>query len=328
MKNKPPHRPARRALLVLSAALLAAPAWAQPAFPDKPVRLVIGFPAGSSTDVLGRALANKMGELAGQQFIVENRPGAGSNIAAQAVATAPADGTTILLGGVTNAVNVSLTKPAGFDPARDIVPLALVGSIPNIVVVHPDLSVNSVQELIALAKTKPGELQYGSAGNGTSPHLSGELFNLSTGTKLAHIPYKGSNQAVQDLVGGRIAVMFAPASTALPLVRGGKLKALATTGSSRTSAAPELPTVAESGVPGFDTSIWFGLFATRGTPAPAMERLAALAAQAGEAPEVKAQLAGQGIEVLRGGPAEFGRFYQSEIEKWRRVVTTAGIKAE
>jgi tripartite-type tricarboxylate transporter receptor subunit TctC len=315
---------ARAAIFV---ALAPALAWAQTSYPVKPVRMVIGFPAGSSTDVLGRVLARKLGDILGQQVIVDNKPGAGSNIAAELVAHSPGDGYTLLLGGVTNAVNVTLTPDVSFNPAKDLVPVALTATIPNILVVNPALGVSNVREFIALAKAKPGEITYGSAGNGTSPHLSGELFNLMAGTKLVHVPYKGSNQAVTDLLGGRISAMFSPASTVIPHIQSGKLKALASTTGQRPGIARDIPTVSESGLAGYDTAILFGLMAPGTTPADIVERIAGAVAQALASDDVKSQFAAQGIDPLKGGPAEYARFQAQEIEKWARVIRTAGIKA-
>jgi len=321
-------RMATRALVLGVLAFPPVAVWAQAPYPSKPVRMVIGFPAGSSTDVLGRVLASKLGDIMGQQFVVDNKPGAGSNIAAELVARAPGDGYTLLLGGVTNAVNVTLTPDVSFNPVKDIIPVALTATIPNILVVNPAMNVSNVREFIALAKAKPGEITYGSAGNGTSPHLSGELFNLMAGTKLLHVPYKGSNQAVTDLLGGRISAMFSPASTVIPHIRSGKLKALASTTSQRPGIAADIPTVSESGLPGYDTAIWFGLMAPGTTPSAIVERIADAVAQALDSADVKAQFVSQGIDPFKGGPSEYARFQAQEIEKWARVIKAAGIKAE
>jgi tripartite-type tricarboxylate transporter receptor subunit TctC len=314
--------------LALATGLWSAGTLAQPAYPTKVVTLVIGFPAGSSTDVLGRVLAKKLGELAGQQFIVENKPGAGSSIAAAQVARASADGYTVVLGGIANAINAALYRNLPFDLEKDFKPVALVATIPNILVVHPTLGVNGVKELVALVKSRPSEISYGSSGNGTSPHLSGELFNLLAGVKMLHVPYKGSNQAVADLLAGRISVMFSPASSALPHMQSGKLKALAVTTAQRVSIASDLPTIAESGLPGYDTSIWFGVLAPAATPDEVVERLGSLVAQAQGAPDVRSQLATQGIEPMRGGPQEYAAFQKEEIRKWSEVVKSAGIKVD
>ncbi len=318
-------------LLRFGALLLAlAPAalLAQGAYPARPVKIVVGFPPGSSADVTARILARKLGDNLGQQFLVENRPGAGSNIAAEAVVRSPADGYTLLLGTVANTINASMAKNLPFNFATDLAPIALVTSVPNILVVHPSLKVSTVQELIALAKVKPNQIPYASSGNGTSPHLSGELFNLMAGVKLAHVPYKGSSQALTDLLAGRTPVMFSPASTVLAHIQNGSLKALAVSSSRRAGFLPALPTVSESGLAGFDTSVWCGLLAPAATPRDIVERLAQATNQALAAADVKAQLAAQGIDPLGGTPAEFARYISQETDKWSRLAQATGAKIE
>ena len=295
-------------------------------YPSKPVKVVIGFPAGSSTDLLGRVLARKLSETTAQQFVVDNKPGAGSNIAADFVAKAAGDGYTLLLGGVTNAVNVTLTPEVPFNPLKDILPVALVATITNILVVIPGLPVGSVKEFIALAKRRPEEITYGSAGTGTSPHLSGELFNLVAGTRLVHVPYKGSNQAVTDLLGGRIGAMFSPASSVLSYIQSGKLRALASTTSQRPAIARDIPTISEAGLTGYETEIWFGLMAPGTTAIDLAEKIAFIVSTALQAADVRSQFSSMGIEVLTGGPTEYAKFQNAEIEKWRRVILNAGIK--
>src|SRR6476620_9073500 len=253
--------------------LFAAIASAQTSYPVKPVRIIIGFPPASAADIVGRVVAAKMSDGLGQQLVIENRPGASSNIATEAVVRAPADGYTLFMGTIANTINASLYSKLPFDFARDLAPIAAVASVPNLLVVHPSLPVRSVQDLINVAKAKPGEILYGSSGNGTGPHLSGELFNLMAHVKLVHIPYKGSPQAMTDLLGGRVMAMFSPASTALPHIKAGTLRALAASSARRTSVAPDLPTVAEAGLPGFETSVWFGLLAPAATPRDIIERL-------------------------------------------------------
>jgi tripartite-type tricarboxylate transporter receptor subunit TctC len=309
-------------------ALGATSGQAPAAYPEKPVRVVVGFPAGSSADVTARGVAQKLTELLGQQFIVENRPGASSNIAAEAVVRAPADGYTLLLGTIANTINAKLFPKLPFDFTMDLAPIALLGTVPNILVVHPSLEARTLQELIALAKPRPGQILYASSGSGTSPHLSGELFNEMAGVKLEHVPYKGSSEAITDLIAGRVPVMFAPASTALPHIKSGRLRALASTGKERAGVAPTLPTMSEAGLTGFETTVWFGLLAPRTTPPDIIQRLSDAVNRALESSDVKERLAAQGIDVTGGSPAEFARYIRQETDKWGKVVERSGAKAD
>ena len=298
------------------------------AWPSKPLRIVVGFPPGASADVAARLVAAKMSESLGQTVLIENKPGAGSNIATESVVRAPADGYTLLLGTIANTINASLSKNLPFDFGRDLAPVASLASLPNLLVVTPSLGVATVQELVAAAKRKPGEILYGSSGNGTGPHLSGELFNLMAGVKLTHVPYKGSPQAMTDLLGGRVQAMFAPASTALPHIKAGTLKVLAVSSAKRTGASPELPTIAESGLPGFETSVWFGLLAPAGTPRDIIERLNREANRALADPAVKTQFAAQGIDGMGGTAEQFAAYIKDETAKWARVVQASGAKID
>ena len=308
---------------------LAASATAQAqSWPSKPRRIVVGFPPGASADVAARLVAAKMSESLGQTVLIENKPGAGSNIATESVVRAPADGYTLLLGTIANTINASLSKNLPFDFGRDLAPVASLASLPNLLVVTPSLGVSTVQELVAAAKRKPGEILYGSSGNGTGPHLSGELFNLMAGVKLTHVPYKGSPQAMTDLLGGRVQAMFAPASTALPHIKAGTLKVLAVSSAKRTGASPELPTIAESGLPGFETSVWFGLLAPAGTPRDIIERLNREANRALADPAVKTQFAAQGIDGMGGTAEQFAAYIKDETAKWARVVQASGAKID
>jgi tripartite-type tricarboxylate transporter receptor subunit TctC len=317
---------AMAAVALMSCAAVSAQA--QTAYPNRPVKVLIGFPPGTAADVIARILSQKLSVLLGQQFVVENRPGASSTIGAEMVVRAPNNGYTLLLGSVANTINVNLLKNLSYNFATDLVPISLVANAPNILAVHPSLPAHSVQELIALAKTKPGEIFYASSGNGTSPHLTGELFNMMAGVKLAHIPYKGSSEAVADLLAGRVLVTFSPASTVLPHIKSGTLRGLATTGAKRANAAPDLPTVAESGLPGFETAVWFGLLAPVGTPTDIVDRLAAAVAEARSADDVKMQFANQGIDPMTGGQKEFAAYIHSETEKWAKVVKASGAKLD
>ena len=314
-------------LASLFARAASASAQAQ-SWPSKPLRIVVGFPPGASADVAARLVAAKMSESLGQSVLIENKPGAGSNIATESVVRAPADGYTLFLGTIANTINASLSKNLPFDFGRDLAPVASLASLPNLLVVTPSLGVSTVQELVAAAKRKPGEILYGSSGNGTGPHLSGELFNLMAGVKLTHVPYKGSPQAMTDLLGGRVQAMFAPASTALPHIKAGTLKVLAVSSAKRTGASPELPTIAESGLPGFETAVWFGLLAPAGTPRDIIERLNREANRALADPGVKAQFAVQGIDAMGGTAEQFAAYIKDETAKWARVVQASGAKID
>jgi tripartite-type tricarboxylate transporter receptor subunit TctC len=294
---------------------------------DKPLRILIGFPPGTTADVIVRLMAPKLAEGLGQQVVVENRPGAGSSIAAEAVARVPADGGTLLASTIANTINPALYK-LGFDFARDLSPVALLAEAPGLLVASAEFPAASVRELIAAAKAAPGTIFYGSSGNGTVTHLYGELFNLGAGVKLGHIPYKGSSQAVTDLLGGRIQLLFTPASTVVPQVRAGKMKALGAIGRKRLVALPDVPTLAEAGVAGFEAGLWFGLNAPGATPRAAIERLNREVAHVLALPEIRAQLAAQSIEAATGSPEQFGELIRSDTTKWARVVSAAGIKAD
>jgi tripartite-type tricarboxylate transporter receptor subunit TctC len=297
-------------------------------YPVRPVRIIIGFGPGASGDIAARVLAQKLGTLLGEQFVVENRTGAGSNIATNFVAHAPKDGYTLLQGTVANTVNPAITPNLSYDFVKDFAPISLFTTLPNILVVHPAVEARSVEELIKLARSRPGELSFGSAGVGSGSHFTGELFNVMAGVKLLHVPYVGTAQAATDLLGGRLQVMFSPASTVLQFVAEGKLVALASTGLRRTSAAPNLPTIAEAGLPGFDTSGWFGLLAPTGTPREIIERLAAASNEAAKSPDVIAALAPQGFDMEGGTPEEFAAFIRDDLAKWSHVAAAAGIRRQ
>jgi tripartite-type tricarboxylate transporter receptor subunit TctC len=320
----------RRQFLQLAAGAAALAAVPRPAnaqtYPTRPVRIIVGFGPGSSGDVAARMLAQPLGRLLGQQFIVENRTGAGSNIATNFVAHAPSDGYTLLQGTVANTINAVITPNLGFDFAKDFAPISLFATQPNILVVHPSLGVRSVDEFIKLAREKPGQLSFGSAGVGGASHFTGELFNVMAGTKLVHVPYPGTAQAATDLLGGRVQVMFSPASNVLQLVAEGKLIALASSALQRASVAPDLPTISEAGLTGFDTSGWFGLLAPAGTDRDIIERVAAASNEAAKSPDVAATMARQGFDMVGGSPEEFAAFIREELAKWERVASAAGLK--
>lgn len=311
--------------LIWYAGLLSAAARAEADYPARPVRLIVGFAAGSSADVGTRIVASKLGEALGGSVVVEDRPGAGSMISTEYVARQPADGYTLLVGTIAATINATLTPKQGADLQKDLIPVCLVASIPNILVVHPSLGVHSVKELIALAKREPGKISYGSAGVGSSPHLSGELFKQTAGIDMTVVPYPGSAQAVADLLAGRIQVMFSPASSALPFIKSGRLIALAATGSRRATAAPDLPTMEEAGVPGFQTEVWFGILAPRRTPEPIVAKLGKAINTVLADKKVLDLLHAQGMEAIGGSPAQFGDYIASETDKWAKVIKAAHI---
>jgi tripartite-type tricarboxylate transporter receptor subunit TctC len=310
-------------LLIL---LWPAASLAQTDYPSHPVRIVVGFGPGSAADLTARVLAQRLSKTMGQQFFVENKPGGGSTVAAEQVARGAKDGYTLFIGTVANVINAVMQPDLPFEFARDLAPIVYTTSSPNILVVHPSTGVKSVKELIALLKSKPGELFFGSSGVGTSPHLSGELFNMMAGTKMGHVPYSGSAQAVTDLLAGRTQIMFSPASTVLQYVQSGQLVALASSESTRASAAPDLPTVAEAGLPGFDTSVWFGVMGPSGLPRETIEKLSRAINEALGDAEVTTPLHAAGLDIKGGTPEAFGAFIAGETKKWTDVVAAAGLR--
>jgi tripartite-type tricarboxylate transporter receptor subunit TctC len=311
--------------LALAACVAAIPSRSDD-YPSRPVRIVFGFGPGSSGDVMSRVLAQRMSQDLGQPFIVEGKPGANGQLGAAQVARAPNDGYTLFLASVSNATNVAITPASATDLAKELTPIVLVATVPSILVVHPSLGVANVQELIALAKAKPDQLFFGSVGVGSPPHLAGELFKVMAGVKLVHVPYAGgSGQAATDLIAGRISMVFSPASTIAPHIAAGSVKALAAATAKRAGLFPDLPTIAEAGLPGFDSGIWGGLMAPAGTPRPVIDRLARAADDALKTPEVQAVLRNAGIDPLGGTPGDFAELIQAEIEKWTKVAKAAGL---
>jgi tripartite-type tricarboxylate transporter receptor subunit TctC len=324
------HRVNATLVGALALASLVTPlAGAQPAYPSKPVRLVVPFPAGGTTDLLARAAAQKLFEAWGQQVIVDNRPGAAGNIGAELVAKAPPDGYTLLMGTVgTHAINTSLYAKMPYDHVKDFTPVILVAGVPNVLVVNPGVPVNSVAELIAYAKANPGKLNFASSGSGTSIHLSGELFKTMTGVQMTHVPYKGSAPALTDLIGGQVQLMFDNLPSSLALIKGGKLKALAVTSLQRSAALPDVPTVAESGLPGFEASSWFGLLAPAGTPKDIIAKLNGEVAKWLATPEAREKMAAQGAIPAGKSPEDFVRHIAAETAKWQKVVKESGAKVD
>ena len=315
-------------LIVAAAVVLSggAAALAQSDYPAKPIRLLVGFPPGSSADIAARVVGQRMSQILGQQVVVESRPGAGSSIAAEQAARADKDGYTLFMLSSANITNEAINPALPFKVARDFAPIALIDTTAVILVVHPSTGVGDLKSLIALAKSKPGELNYASTGVGTAPHLSGELLSQRAGIKIQHVPYKGSPEAATDLLAGRVSMMFSPASAVVAQIKGGGLKVLATATGKRLGILPEVPTMAEAGMPDFDTSIWFGLVAPVGTPKPIIDKLAKAAGEATAMPEVIKAWEPQGIIALSGGPDEFARHIASETKRWNEVATAAGLK--
>jgi len=313
------------AMMALAGVSLAS---AQGLYPDKPVKIIIGFPPGTTGDVILRIVAPKLGESLGQPIVIENRPGAGSSIAAEAVARSRADGYTLLLSTTANVINASLVPGLSFDFLRDLIPVTLLAEVPVLLVGHPTASPKALPELIAAAKTKPDAMSYASSGNGTITHLYGELFNQTVGVHLTHIPYKGSSQALIDLLAGRVALLFTPASTVLPHIKAGLLTALGIIGQQRLPALPDTPLFAEAGIAGFDSALWFGLNAPAGTPPEVVERIGKELTRILARPDIKAQLAAQSINTLPGGSAHFSALLLKENTKWAAVIKSAKIKAD
>ena len=307
-------------LAALFSIIAATPSSAAETFPTRPVRLVVGFAAGSSADVAARIVAQKLGDLLGQNVIVENHPGASGMIAAEYVARSKNDGYTLLVATIAATINTTMMAGKGPDFEKDLAPITLIGSLPDILVVNPKLGINSVAELIAFAKQKPDELRYGASGVGSGPHLASELFKQMAGIKMTGVLYPGSAQTVTDLIAGRIQVMFAPASTVVGFIKAGTVKALAASQAKRAAVAPELPTIAEAGLPGFDTGLWFGILGVAGTPKPVIDKLSAATNQTLKEPSVVSALKTQGFDPIGSSPEEFARYIKSETKRWARVI--------
>jgi tripartite-type tricarboxylate transporter receptor subunit TctC len=297
-------------------------------FPSKPLRLVVPAAAGGTVDILARAISTPLSEGLGQPVLVENRPGAGTNIGMEAVVRADADGHTILVAGVPVATNRVMYPKLTFDPAIDLAPVTLLVTSGNVLVVHPSLPVHSVKELIAYAKERPGQLNFGSPATGSTPHLAGELFNHLAGVKLVHVPYKGAAPALNDLIGGRLQLSFDNIPPALPHVRSGRLRALAVTSAHRQPDLAELPTIAEAGLPGFEVSAWFGFLVPAATPAEAVKRLESESAKVLAVPAVRERLTQLGFHVDGRGADAYRAYIRAEAERWTPVIRSLGIKAD
>src|SRR5258706_1112324 len=312
-------------LLALSSAL----AWAQD-YPSKPVRMVVGFPPGGGTDVVARILQPRLTELLGQTIVIDNRPGATGTVAAGQVAKATPDGYTIMMGHVSvNAIAPSLFANLPYDVNRDFAPIALAASVPHLVVVHPSLPVTTLKELVAYLKAQPGKLTYPSAGNGSMPHLAGEVFQAMAGVKMVHVPYKGSGQSMQDLLGGQHLVAFDTMPASAPHVRSGKLRAVAVSTAQRVPSFPEVPTAEEAGVPGYVVTTWYGLFAPAGTPTPIVGRLHAEMVKAMQTPDVRARLEGIGADgSVSRSPEEFAALVRADTARYAKIVKEIGIRID
>lgn len=312
---------------VLTAGLCESRAWAADTYPQRAVRLIIPYPPGGAGDIVGRMLGAKLTEALGQQIVSDNRPGGGQVIATQLVARAPADGYTLFLASATHAINPGLIGKLPYDSVRDFAPITVVADSPLIFVAHPSLNAATIQELVATAKAKPGRINYASSGPGTGGHLSVELLKWMTGIDMVHVPYKGAAPALIDVVGGQVQVMCTSPLAALPHVKSGKLRGLAMTSRARSRAAPEIPTVAESGVPGFESSLWYALLVPAGTPVAVIKRVHAATVAIIKSPAVSEQLLAQGAEPIGSSPQEAAKFLSEEIERWTRLIKQADIRA-
>lgn len=323
---EPRNRAALFCMLLIAA--LAGESLAQTSYPTRAVRMVVPSSAGGGTDIIARIITPKLSERLGQQVIVDNRPGAGTVIGGEVVAKSPPDGYTLLMGISTLATNPVIYKKMPYDAVRDFAPITQAIAAPNILVVHPSLPAKTVKELIALGRAHPGQLNFGSAGLGTNPHLSMELFLSMAKLKMVHIPYKGSAPAIIDILAGQIAVMAATILTGMPHVRSGRLRALGITGAKRSAAAPEIPTIAEAGVPGYEAIQWYGVLAPANTPKEIIAKLHGEIARILHLPEVKERFVSDGADPVGNTPEEFARYIRAETEKWARVARDAGIKPE
>ncbi len=316
-------------IAILFLASLAGGVLCAQSYPTRPIRFVVPFAPGGPTDILARAVGQKLTEAFGQTIVIENRGGAGGNIGAELVARSPADGYTMLMGATsTHAINPSLYHKLGFDPVKDFVPVSLVANTPSLLAVHPALPVRTIKDLIALAKARPGQLTYASAGNGSSNHLAGVLLSMMAGIDLVHVPYKGSGPALVDVISGQVPMMFNNTASVMPHVTAGKLRAVALASLERSALLPDIPTVAESGLPGFEVRSWHGVFVPAGTPRDVVNRLSTEIVRAVRAADVKSRLNAQGVELVGSSPEEFAEFVKKELAKWAKVVRQSGARAD
>jgi tripartite-type tricarboxylate transporter receptor subunit TctC len=320
-----------RAASVCMLALLSAIAGAQDAardYPTKPIRFLVPYPPAGGTDIVARTLTEPLSQVLGQPIIIDNRGGAAGNLGTDLAAKAPADGYTVLFTLSSHTINPRLYDKLPFDVEKDFVPVSLAAMIPQILVVNPTVPVNNVKELIALARSQPGKLNYASVGTGSPGHIAGELFKLKTGVDMVHVPYKGGGPAVTDTLGGQVQLLFVSLPAALQYVKAGRLRALAVTSDQRSVAAPDIPTIAESGVPGYESAAWFGFMAPAGTPREVIARLHKEVVAILRTPDIRERLAKDGAEVVASSPEEFDAYIRAEAVKWAKVVKSAGIKPE
>ncbi len=316
-----------RYLAVMAAAIFSAAVCAQQ-YPSKPIRIIVPWPPGGGTDVVSRTIAQKLGETLGQPAVVDNRAGATGIIGADLAAKAPADGYTVLITIASHAINPTLYAKLPYDTLGDLAPVSLLAEYPFVITVHPSLPAKSLREFIAIAKSRAGQLTYASSGNGSGPHLGMELFMSMAGIQMVHVPYKGAGQAMTDLVSGQVQVFLNNFLAGMPMIKAGKLRALAVTGGKRSAVAPELPTVAEAGVPGYIVTGWYGMFVPAATPAPVVTTLHAATVKALRSKDVTDRLTNEAAEIVAGNPQQFADFLKAEIAKWAVVVRKAGLKAE
>lgn len=326
--NKPRFRRAAAGLLAAVLGVFAVNASANAAYPEKPVRIVVSFAPGGTTDVLARIMAKELTDALGQTFVVENKPGAGSNIATDQVARSNPDGYTLLFVAVTSAINQTLYKNVTFDLTRDFAPIALGAKVPNILVVNPKVPAKSVQELVSYAKANPGKLAFASSGSGSSIHMAGELFKMQAGIDVLHVPYRGSSPAVTDLIGGQVDFMFDNMPSGWPHAQSGKLRALAVTSGERSTSAPDVPTMRESGFPEFNVTSWFGLIAPANTPPEVINTLNAAMVKAIDKPNVRESFEKLGAVGEKMTPEQFGAFIRSEVEGWAPVIKASGATVD
>lgn len=317
----------RKVLIAGFGLALCTTAFAQ-SYPTRPIRLVVPYPPGGATDIIARAVGEKVGHALGQQVVIDNRGGGAQIIGTDLVAKAAPNGYTILLASVTHSINPGLQPKLPYDSIKDFSPITLMAAGANVLVVHPSVPARSTKELIALAKSRPGQLNYASSGNGSGGHLAAELFRTMTGTDMTHVPYKGGGPAYVDLVAGQVNLMFTSPVPTLPHVKAGKLRALATTGARRSSAMPDLPTIAEAGLAGYEASLWYGILAPAGTPAPIVSLLHKHIVAALALPELKARFGPLGVDIVGSTPQEFLKHIQRETAKWTKVINAANIKPD